>query len=148
MGIDLAHYKTLSFAISAALAGVAGALYAHKLQFISPDQFNILQSIDLLLMIVIGGLGSVHGAFLGAIFLISMPQAIAMLKDYLPAAVGQAPGLQGLVYGLVLIAFVLFEPMGLYGRWLKVRTYLQLFPFYRKGMFKRQKSFQKSDRLR
>ena len=148
MGIHLAHYKTLSFAISAALAGVAGALYAHKLQFISPDQFNILQSIDLLLMIVIGGVGSVHGAFLGAIFLITMPQMIALVKDYLPAAIGQAPGLQGLVYGVVLVAFVLFEPMGLYGRWLKVRTYLQLFPFYRKGMFKRQKSFQKSDRLR
>ena len=148
MGIHLAHYKTLSFAISAALAGVAGALYAHKLQFISPDQFNILQSIDLLLMIVIGGVGSVHGAFLGAIFLITLPQLIALVKDYLPAAIGQAPGLQGLVYGVVLVAFVLFEPMGLYGRWLKVRTYLQLFPFYRKGMFKRQKSFQKSDRLR
>jgi branched-chain amino acid transport system permease protein len=148
MGIHLARYKTLSFAISAALAGVAGALYAHKLQFISPDQFNILQSIDLLLMIVIGGLGSVHGAFLGAIFLITMPQLISMVKDYLPAVVGQAPGLQGLVYGLVLIAFVLFEPMGLYGRWLKVRTYFEMFPFYRKGMFKRQKSFQKSDRLK
>ena len=148
MGIQLAYYKTLSFAISAALAGVAGALYAHKLQFISPEQFNILQSIDLLLMIVIGGLGSVHGAFLGAIFLITMPQVIALSKDYLPAAIGQAPGLQGLVYGVVLVAFVLFEPMGLYGRWLKIRTYLQLFPFYRKGMFKRQKSFQKSDRLK
>ena len=148
MGIHLAHYKTLSFAISAALAGVAGALYAHKLQFISPDQFNILQSIDLLLMIVIGGLGSVHGAFLGATFLITMPQMIALVKDYLPAAIGTAPGLQGLVYGLVLVAFVRVEPMGLDGRWLKVRTYLQLFPFYRKGMFKRQKSFQKSDRLR
>ena len=148
MGIHLAYYKTLSFAISAALAGVAGALYAHKLQFISPDQFNILQSIDLLLMIVIGGLGSVHGAFLGAIFLITMPQVIALGKDYLPAAIGQAPGLQGLVYGVVLVAFVLFEPMGIYGRWLKVRTYLQMFPFYRQGMFKRQKSFQKSDRLR
>jgi len=148
MGIHLAYYKTLSFALSAALAGVAGALYAHKLQFISPDQFNILQSIDLLLMVVIGGVGSVHGAFLGAIFLITMPQVIALVKDYLPAAVGQAPGLQGLVYGVVLIAFVLFEPMGLYGRWLKIRTYLQMFPFYRKGMFKRQKSFQKSDRLK
>ena len=148
MGIQLSYYKTLSFAISAALAGVAGALYAHKLQFISPEQFNILQSIDLLLMIVIGGLGSVHGAFLGAIFLITMPQVIALVKDYLPPAIGQAPGLQGLVYGVVLVSFVLFEPMGLYGRWLKVRTYLQLFPFYRKGMFKRQKSFQKSDRLR
>jgi branched-chain amino acid transport system permease protein len=148
MGIHLAYYKTLSFAISAALGGIGGALYAHKLQFISPDQFNIIQSIDLLLMVVIGGLGSVHGAFLGAIFLIAMPQVISLAKDYLPAVVGQAPGLQGLVYGLVLIAFVLFEPLGLYGRWLKVRTYLQIFPFYRRGMFKRQKSFQKSDRLR
>lgn len=148
MGIHLAYYKTLSFALSAALAGVAGALYAHQLQFISPDQFNILQSIDLLLMIVIGGLGSVHGVFFGAIFLITMPQAIAIVKDYLPAFIGQAPGLQGLVYGVVLVAFVLFEPMGLYGRWLKIRTYLQMFPFYRKGMFKRQKSFQKSDRLK
>ncbi len=148
MGIHLARYKTLSFALSAALAGVGGALYAHNLSFISPDQFNILQSIDLLLMVVIGGLGSVHGAFLGAIFLISMPQVISMSKDFLPPLIGQAPGLQGLVYGLVLIAFVLFEPLGLYGRWLKVRTYLQIFPFYRKGLFKRQKSFQKSDRLK
>jgi branched-chain amino acid transport system permease protein len=148
MGIHLARYKTLSFMISAALAGVGGALYAHKLQFISPDQFNILQSVDLLLLVVIGGLGSIHGAFLGALFLITMPQLISLGKDFLPAIIGQAPGLQGLVYGLVLIAFVMFEPMGLYGRWLKVRTWFQLFPFYRKGMFKRQKSFQKSDRLK
>ena len=148
MGIHLAHYKTMSFMISAALAGMGGALYAHKLQFISPDQFSILQSIDLLLMVVIGGLGSIHGVFLGSIFLITMPQLIALGKDHLPDAIGQAPGLQAVVYGLVLIGFVLLEPMGLYGRWLKIRTWLQLFPFYRKGMFKRQKSFQKSDRLK
>ncbi|NBP46372.1 MAG: branched-chain amino acid ABC transporter permease, partial [Betaproteobacteria bacterium] len=73
---------------------------------------------------------------------------ISLSKDFLPEAIGQAPGLQSVVYGSVLIAFVLFEPMGLYGRWLKVRTYLQIFPFYRRGMFKRQKSFQKSDRLK
>ncbi len=148
MGIHLARYKTISFALSAALAGLGGALYAHKIQFLSPDQFNILQSIDLLLMVVIGGLGSVHGAFLGAIFLISMPQMIALGKDMLPAAIGQAPGLQSVVYGTVLVAFVLFEPLGLYGRWLKIRTFFQVFPFYRKGMFTRQKSFQKSDRLK
>jgi len=148
MGIHLAWFKTLSFSISAALTGVAGALYAHKLQFISPDQFSILQSIDLLLMIVIGGLGSVHGAFLGAIFLIIMPQAISLAKDVLPDAIGQAPGLKNVMYGGVLILFVLFEPLGMYGRWLKMRTYLELFPFYRAGMFKRQKSFQKSDRLK
>jgi branched-chain amino acid transport system permease protein len=148
MGIHLARYKTLSFAISAALAGIGGALYAHKIQFLSPEQFSIIQSIDLLLLVVIGGLGSIHGAFLGAIFLIVMPQLIALGKDFLPTAIGQAAGLQGTVYGLVLIAFVLFEPMGLYGRWLKIRTYFQLFPFYRRGMFKRQKAFQKSDRLK
>ena len=148
MGIHLARYKTLSFSLSAAFAGIGGALYAHQLQFISPDQFSILQSIDLLLMIVIGGLGSVHGAFLGAIFLITMPQLIAMGKDWLPESIGQSPGLQSVVYGAVLITFVLFEPMGLYGRWLKVRTFLQIFPFYRKGMFKRQKSYMKSERVR
>ncbi len=147
MGIHLARYKTTSFALSAAMTGIAGALYAHKLQFISPDQFGLLQSIELLLLIVVGGLGSVHGAFLGAIFLISMPQLIALTKDYLPPAIGMAPGLQGVVFGVILIAFVLFEPLGIYGRWLKIRTYLQNFPFYRKGMFKRQKAFQKSDRL-
>ena len=118
------------------------------MQFISPDQFSVLQSIDLLLMIVVGGLGSVHGAFLGAIFLIVLPQLISLTKDSLPDAIALAPGLQSLGYGSVLIAFVLFEPMGMYGRWLKVRTYFQVFPFYRQGMFKRQKAFQKSDRLR
>jgi branched-chain amino acid transport system permease protein len=148
MGIHLAYYKTLSFAISAALAAIGGALYAHQIRFLSPDQFNIIQSIDLLLMVVIGGLGSLHGAFLGAIFLIGLPQLIAAVKDLLPAAIGQAPGLKAVIYGCVLIAFVLFEPLGLYGRWLKVRTWFQLFPFYRKGMFRRQKAFQKSDRLK
>jgi branched-chain amino acid transport system permease protein len=148
MGINLAYFKGLSFAISAALAGVAGALYAHKMQFLSPEQFSLIQSVDLLLLVVVGGLGFVHGAFLGAIFLITMPQLIAIGKDWLPPSIGQAPGLQAMVYGVVLVAFVLFEPMGLYGRWLKVRTWFQLFPFYRKGMFRRQKSFTKSDRLK
>jgi branched-chain amino acid transport system permease protein len=148
MGIHLARYKTMSFALSAALAGIGGALYAHQIQFLSPDQFSLLQSVDLLLMIVIGGLGSIHGAFLGAIFIIVMPQLISIGKDFLPAVIADATGLKGVVYGVVLVAIVLFEPMGLYGRWLKIRTYFQLFPFYRKGMFKRQKSFQKSDRLK
>jgi branched-chain amino acid transport system permease protein len=148
MGIHLAYYKTLSFAISAALAGVGGALYAHNIRFLSPDQFDIIQSIDLLLMVVIGGLGSIHGVFFGAIFLITMPQLIAAGKEWLPSVVAEAPGLKSAIYGAVLCLFVLFEPLGIYGRWLKIRTFFQLFPFYRKGMFKRQKSFQKSDRLK
>ena len=145
MGIQLARYKTVAFALSSLIVGLAGALYAHKLRFISPEQFGIAQSIELLLLVVVGGLGSVHGAYLGAIVIITMPQRISLAKDHLPPAIGQATGLQSVVFGLVLMAFVLFEPMGLYGRWLKVRTYLELFPIYRKGMFKRQKSFQKSE---
>lgn len=148
MGINLARYKTLAFSISAAMTGIAGALYAHKLQFISPEQFDIVMSIDLLLMVIIGGLGSVHGAFLGAIFLISMPQVISLCKDFLPQAVAQANGLQAVIYGMVLLSFVMFEPLGIYGRWVKIRTYLQTVPMYRKGTFTRQKTFQKSDRLR
>jgi branched-chain amino acid transport system permease protein len=148
MGIHLARYKFMAFAISAALAGLGGALYAHKMQYISPDQFGLVQSIDLVLMIVIGGLGSIHGAFLGAIFLIGMPQLISLGKDHLPEAMAQASGLQSVVYGVVLIAFVMLEPMGLYGRWLKLRTWLELYPFYRRGMFKRQRSFMKSERLK
>lgn len=148
MGIHLARYKTMSFALSAAIVGIAGALYAHKLRFISPEQFGIAQSLDLLLLVVVGGLGSVHGAFFGAIFLITMPQLIALGKDWLPTAIGQAAGLQAVVFGAVLMAFVMFEPTGLYGRWVKLRTYLELFPTFRRGMFRRQKSFQKSERVR
>jgi len=122
MGIHLTHYKALSLAIAAALAGIAGALYAHNLQFITPEQFTFLPSINFLLMIMVGGMGSVHGAFLGAIFLVAMPVLLAQCKDYLPLGVGQAPGLQELVYGLILIAFVVFEPKGLYGRWLKIQS--------------------------
>jgi len=148
MGIHLARYKTLAFSLSAGIVGLAGALYAHKLRFVSPEQFGISQSIDLLLLVVVGGLGSVHGAFLGAIFLITLPQIISLAKDWLPASIGQATGLQAVVFGLVLMGFVLFEPLGLYGRWVKVRTYLELFPVYRKGMFRRQRAFQKSERLK
>lgn len=148
MGIHLARTKTLAFALSALLTGMGGALYAHFITFLTPDSFGILHSIDLLLLVTIGGLGSVHGAFLGAIFLVAAPQLIAQMKDLLPEHIGQAPGLKAAVYGLVLIAFVIFEPRGIYGRWLKLRTWMQLFPFYRRGLFARQKSYQKSDRLK
>jgi branched-chain amino acid transport system permease protein len=148
MGINLARYKTTAFALSAAMAGIAGALYAHKIRFLSPDQFTFLQSIELLMILVIGGVGSIYGAIFGAAFWIIVQQLIVMAKDWLPPAIGQQTGLQPTIFGLILIAFVLFEPMGLYGRWLKIRTFFQLFPFYRKGMFKRQKSYMKSERMK
>ncbi|MSP96224.1 MAG: branched-chain amino acid ABC transporter permease [Betaproteobacteria bacterium] len=147
MGVNLAKYKTLSFAISAALTGIGGALYAHKVTFISPEQFTLLQSIELVTIVILGGVGFLHGAVLGAAFLIVLPQLISIAKDYLPGSIAGS-GLQAIAFGLVLIGFIVFEPLGLYGRWLKVRTWFELFPFYRKGMFRRQKSYMKSERLR
>ena len=147
MGVNPATYKTMSFAISAALTGIGGALYAHKVSFISPEQFTLLQSIELITIVILGGVGFIHGAVLGAAFLIILPQLISIAKDYLPSNVAGS-GLQAVVFGLVLIMFIIFEPLGLYGRWLKLRTWFELFPFYRRGMFRRQKSYMKSERLR
>ncbi len=84
LGVNLVRYKTIAFALSAGITGLAGALLGHKLKFISPDAFNILLSIQLLLMVVVGGLGSIHGAIYGAIFVGGLPQAIALMRDYLP----------------------------------------------------------------
>lgn len=148
MGVNLARYKTLSFAISAAITGLAGTLYAHQIRFLSPEQFTIVVSIEFLMMLIIGGMGSLHGAIFGAIFIIMLPEVITVVKDYLPAAIGQQTGLKGLVYGVMIVVVVLFEPLGIYGRWVKIRTYFSLFPLYKKGMFVRQKSYQKSERVR
>ena len=148
MGIHLARTKTTAFALSAALTGIAGALYAHKLVFISPEQFGILLSIELAMMIFIGGIGSLHGAVYGAVFLIALPQLIAVMKDHLPAAIGHQTGLEPTVFGLIMVLVILFEPLGIYGRWLKVRYYLETFPLYKKDSFRRQKTFMKSERLR
>jgi len=148
MGVNLARYKTMSFGISAGITGLAGALYAHQIRFISPEQFTIFLSIEFLMMIVIGGMGSLHGAVLGAVFIVMLPELIAVAKDWLPQVIAEQTGLKGTIFGLCVILFVLFEPMGLYGRWVKVRTWFSLFPLYKAGLFKRQKSYQKSERLR
>jgi branched-chain amino acid transport system permease protein len=148
MGIHLARYKTTSFALSAAITGLAGALYAHKLQFISPEQFGIILSIELAMMIFIGGIGSLHGAIYGAIFIIALPQLIAIAKDYVPSAIAHQTGLEPTIFGLILVLVIVFEPFGIYGRWLKVRHYLQTFPLYKQDTFRRQKMFMKSERAR
>src|SRR5438132_239347 len=85
MGVNVAVYKTMAFAYSAALMGVAGALFAHKISFLAPDIFSVLLSIQLLLMVVVGGLGSLHGAIFGAVFVAMVPVVIAQARDAVPA---------------------------------------------------------------
>lgn len=147
MGINLSIYKIKSFAISGCFTGLAGALFAHRLSYLTPDAFNFLLSIQLLMMVVVGGLGTVHGAIFGATFVGLLPQAIAIAKDYLPPVVGEFPGLEPGLFGIIMVLFIIFEPMGLYGRWLKFKLYLEMFPLYRKATFKRQKTYLKTERV-
>ena len=140
VGVPLARVKLIAFALSAALTGLAGALYAHKIQFIDPEQFTLVLSVELLVVIFIGGIGSLHGCVFGAVFIIILPQAIAILKDYLPKYIAEQTGLQAAVYAVLLLAFILFEPDGLYGIWQKINRYFSQFPHYKKGSQKQQKS--------
>lgn len=148
LGVHLTRYKALVLTISATLTGVAGALYAHRIQFITPDQFTILMSVELLVLVVVGGLGSLHGAVLGAAFIVVLPQVIVTLRDAFAISSTYQAGLDAGVYGLLMVLFMLYEPRGFYGRWVKVKLYLDIFPFYRKATFRRQRLFQKSERLR
>src|SRR4029077_7465538 len=170
MGVHLARYKTLAFAYSAALMGAAGALFAHKIGFLAPDIFSVLLSIQFLLMVVVGGLGSLHGAFFGAVFVALLPVAISQARDSVPAWVGalaapfgkdagsaaflavdrfvKKPGLEPGLFGLILVLFILFEPLCIYARWRKIQLYFSTFPLYKRATFRRQKSYMRSERLR
>lgn len=152
MGVNVARTKAVAFGISAGITGLGGALMGHFAGIFNNETFNVIISIQLLLAIVIGGLGTIHGAFFGAAVVALLPQAISMTRDLANQVLGGGsvaiPGLEAAVFGAILIGFILFEPMGIYGRWVKIRTYFELFPFYRKDMFRRQKSYLKTERMR
>ena len=146
MGISMLKFKTMAFAISAFFTGIAGSLYAHKLTFISPESYTIILSIEFLAIIIIGGLGSLHGAVFGTIFVIGLPQLIIITKDYMPQYIADQTGLSAGIYGLMIILFIVFEPMGLYGRWRKTKFYFEMFPMYKKDTFKRKREYFKAER--
>ncbi|MBN2568844.1 MAG: branched-chain amino acid ABC transporter permease [Deltaproteobacteria bacterium] len=148
MGININKIKIIAFGVSGVIIGLAGALFAHKMTYIAPEVFSFIISMQIVMMVVIGGLGSVHGAVFGAIFLGFMPTVIAFVRDFLPSGVAQSVGLMELgIIGIILILFILFEPNGLYGRWLKIKLFLDMFPMYRKATYKRQKSYLKTERV-
>src|ERR1700712_628419 len=148
MGIHLARYKTLAFAISAGMTGLAGALFAHYVRYLAPDAFDVLLSVQFVTIVFVGGLGSLRGAILGAMFVRLLPQFIAIVRDDLPLGIGRLPGLEPSLFGLVLVLVILFQPAGLNGMWLKAKLWFQAFPFKRQTGFRRQKSYAKSERLR
>ena len=148
LGVNVEWVKIQAFGVSAAITGLAGALLAHHLTYLVPDVFGVLESLKLLLMIVVGGLGSILGAIYGAIFISLLPVALSFLKDALPPSIGQTAGLEPLLFGLLIVLVIVFEPLGIYGRWMKLRYFFETFPYYRKSSFVRQKSYLKTERMR
>ncbi|MDO5755408.1 MAG: branched-chain amino acid ABC transporter permease [Tissierellia bacterium] len=104
-GINTTYYKVFAFAISALFAGIAGGIYAHNMSVIKAVQFDYNYSIDILVMVVLGGMGSFTGATLAAIVLTILPEVLRGFSDY-----------RMIVYSIILIATMIFRPTGILGR--------------------------------
>lgn len=102
VGISLARYKSLAFGLSAMLTGLAGSLYAHLISFINPETFNVFLSIKFVAMIVVGGLASIAGSVLGAVFFTLVPELFAGMAE-----------LQALIFGVAMLVCILVLPEGL-----------------------------------
>ena len=101
-GIDATRHKTQAFVIGSACAGLAGALYAHYSAYINPNSFTFETSVEMVTMVVIGGLGSMVGGLIGALAVVAMPEYLRWLADY-----------RLIIYGGLLVLFMMFLPGGL-----------------------------------
>ena len=110
VGIDVSYYKSAAFVISVVIAVVAGSLYAFFSGFISPEEASFSHSIELVVMVVLGGLGRIYGAFFGAVILTTLPQLLTFFEDY-----------ETLVYGAIIIFVMIFMPKGIVSLWDKNR---------------------------
>jgi branched-chain amino acid transport system permease protein len=133
IGIDITKYKILSFMVSSFYAGIAGGLYAVTLSFIGPEHFTFLMTIEYLAMVLVGGVGTIAGTIFGAIFMTMLPEGIRLLRDILsqdyPFLITRMADLQASCYGLVIILFLIFEPTGLFGIWVRVKNYWKSWPY-------------------
>lgn len=110
MGVNTTHYKVQAFVVSAAMTGVAGGLFAHQSTIITPDSFNFMESVLIVVMVVLGGLGSVSGSIVGAFLLTILPEALRPLQDITHV------DLRMVIYSLILILMMLLRPKGMFGR--------------------------------
>ncbi len=136
MGINIFRYKLLAFAISSFYAGVTGVLYTYYLGIANYEQFQLVVSIDYLAMIIIGGLGSILGSIFGAIFITLLPIAIRWFMEgfgYLLFTQAElmniVPHMRLVLFGALIIVFLVLEPEGLNRLWQNVRNYFRVWPF-------------------
>lgn len=133
MGIDLVRYKLLAFMMSSLLVGIAGALMSLHIRFVNVDVFGLILSIEALAMIILGGIGSIAGAILGAVFLSLLPEVIRVFFETFgdPSSATYTTyvyEIRGIVYGVVIVAFLRFKPDGLIGLWRDIRRYWSNWP--------------------
>jgi branched-chain amino acid transport system permease protein len=135
MGISLPKYKLLAFSLSSFYAGIAGALLVHMLTLVPPEYYTLDLSIDYLAMILIGGMGSLFGAIIGSFFVIIIPMVLEFAVSGLPALFpflelgSLVSGSRELFFGLLMVIFLIFEPLGLTKIWTDLFTYFKLWPF-------------------
>ena len=136
IGIDIFRYKLLAFGISSFYAGVTGVLYTYYLGIANYEQFQINVSIDYLAMIIIGGLGSVLGSIFGAIFVTLLPIASRLVMEAFggmlfsqQAVLNIIPNLRLILFGVLIIVFLVVEPEGLNRLWRNIRSYFRVWPF-------------------
>jgi branched-chain amino acid transport system permease protein len=133
MGVNVFQYKLMAFAISSFYAGVAGGVWAFYINVVGYEQFTIILSIQYLAMIIIGGLGSIPGAILGAMFMTLLPIGIRdtfnALRDIWPTLMFLQTFLTDIIFGLVIILFLIIEPEGIYKMWRNVKDYFRVWPF-------------------
>jgi len=132
LGIPLLRYKLLSFGLSSFYAGVAGGLWAYFFRSVTPESFPLLMSIFFLAAIIVGGMGSILGGILGAVFMTLVPEVLKLMVGWLPnaseAMVFLAP-VRTIVFGALIVGFLIFEPHGLAEIWRRVRRFFHLWPF-------------------
>jgi branched-chain amino acid transport system permease protein len=133
MGINLFRYKLIAFAISSFYAGIAGALWVSFIRIVSPEHFPFHLSIQYLAMIIVGGLGSVIGSIFGAVFMTLVPELLNVLSGILQEAFGGTTQLvvplKEVVFGLLIVVFLMFEPLGLAEIWRRIKSFFLLWPF-------------------
>jgi branched-chain amino acid transport system permease protein len=104
LGVDTTRYKVLAFVLGAFFAGVAGGLFAHFLSYLNPSSFTFLKSIEVIAMVVLGGMGSISGSVMAAVILTLLPEVLRPVKEY-----------RMVLYSLMLIVLMITRPQGLLG---------------------------------